>query len=377
MGPTHVQIQELRDEIEQKANYNQVPTHQAFQQLQNTVATKAAADQVPTNQAFQQLQNTVATKAAADQVPTNQAFQLLQKEVATKVAANQVPANRSFRQLQKEVATQAAANEVPTNQALQHRQKTVATKAADDRGNNIYCAKLAEQVERYDEMAEHMEAAGNSGEELGVEERNLLSVAYEKAVSSRRAALRIITGVEQTEKAKGNDTHAGFAKEYCVKVEAELENICDTILKLLDTKLIPQTPAGESKVFYVRMKADYYRYMAEFTSGNKKDEALKDAKAAYAEATALAEKELVVTHPVRLGLALNYSVFMYEILNKDEDACNMARCVFEDAIAELVGGTVVFDDVAEDNYKDSTSIMRVLRDNLVLWTSDLEGGTDT
>merc|ERR1712045_280528 len=149
--------------------------------------------------------------------------------------------------------------------------------------------------------------------------------------------------------------------------EAELDKICKMILELLDKNLIPTTPSGESKVFYVKMKADYYRYIAEFTSGDKKNQASQDAKAAYAEATAVAEKDLLVTHPIRLGLALNYSVFMYEVLNQPDEACKMARTAFEDAIAEL-------DNVAEDSYKDSTLIMQLLRDNLTLWTSDQEDG---
>jgi len=238
---------------------------------------------------------------------------------------------------------------------------------AEGRGKSVYFAKLAEQAERYDEMASYMEEVGNAGEELTVEERNLLSVAYKNAVGSRRAAWRIITSVEQKEKTKGNEDNASFAKEYCVLVETELQKICDTILELLDKKLIPTTPSGESKVFYVKMKADYFRYIAEFTDGEKKQKASQDAKAAYAEATQVAEKDLVVTHPIRLGLALNYSVFMYEVLNQPDEACKMARTAFEDAIAEL-------DNVAEDSYKDSTLIMQLLRDNLTLWTSDQEPG---
>merc|ERR1712008_237147 len=228
---------------------------------------------------------------------------------------------------------------------------------------------LAEQAERYDEMADYMEAVGNSGgADLSVEERNLLSVAYKNAVGSRRAAWRIITSVEAKEKTKGNEENAKHAKAYCGKVEEELQKICDTILNLLDKKLIPNTPSGESKVFYVKMKADYYRYIAEFTFDDKKKEASDDAKDAYAEATKVAEKDLVVTHPIRLGLALNYSVFMYEVLSQPEEACKMARTAFEDSIAEL-------DNVAEDSYKDSTLIMQLLRDNLTLWTSDQQDET--
>merc|ERR1719194_359875 len=212
-----------------------------------------------------------------------------------------------------------------------------------------------------------METVGKVPEELSVEERNLLSVAYKNAVGSRRAAWRIITSVEQKEKSKGNEEQAKFAKEYCGKVEAELQKICGAILKLLEDNLLPKASTGESKVFYEKMKADYYRYIAEFTSGDEKAKASESARKAYEAAKEVAEKDLAVTHPIRLGLILNYSVFQYEVLQNPEEACKMARTAFEDAIAEL-------DNVAEDSYKDSTLIMQLLRDNLTLWTSDQEPG---
>jgi len=236
-----------------------------------------------------------------------------------------------------------------------------------NREKEVYFAKLAEQAERYDEMADHMENVGKSPDELSVEERNLLSVAYKNAVGSRRAAWRIISSVMEKEKSKQNTEQAGYAQEYCKKVEAELQKICDRILALLDGNLIGKASSGESKVFYQKMKADYYRYIAEFKDGAEKASAAESARKAYEEANTVAEKDLAVTHPIRLGLALNYSVFQYEVLSKPDEACKMARTAFEDAIAEL-------DNVAEDSYKDSTLIMQLLRDNLTLWTSDQEGG---
>jgi len=231
-----------------------------------------------------------------------------------------------------------------------------------DKEKNVYFAKLAEQAERYDEMADYMKAVGGAPGELTVEERNLLSVAYKNAVGSRRASWRIISSVEQKEQSKGNDANVGHAKAYRAKVEAELQGICDTILALLSDSLIPQAKDAESKVFYHKMKGDYYRYIAEFTDGDKKSQAAQNAKGAYDDAMQAAG-ELAVTHPIRLGLALNFSVFHYEVLNNPDEACKMARTAFEDAIAEL-------DNVSEESYKDSTLIMQLLRDNLTLWTSD-------
>merc|ERR1711964_868153 len=144
--------------------------------------------------------------------------------------------------------------------------------------------------------------------------------------------------------------------------------ICDTILNLLDSSLIPQATQAESKVFYYKMKGDYYRYIAEFTDGQKKTNAGDSAKKAYDDAMGAAS-DLAVTHPIRLGLALNFSVFHYEVLNNPDEACKMARTAFEDAIAEL-------DNVSEESYKDSTLNMQLLRDNLTLWTSDQDAGQE-
>jgi len=228
---------------------------------------------------------------------------------------------------------------------------------------NVYMAKLAEQAERYDEMADYMKQVSTCDEELSVEERNLLSVAYKNAVGSRRASWRIISSVEQKESSKGNTDAASRAGEYRAIVEKELDDICDKILSLLDNNLIKNSTTGESKVFYYKMKGDYYRYIAEYKADDKKKEASDNAHEAYKAAMEVAKAELLVTHPIRLGLALNFSVFYYEVLSNPEEACKMARQAFEDAIAEL-------DNVSEDSYKDSTLIMQLLRDNLTLWTSD-------
>lgn len=83
-------------------------------------------------------------------------------------------------------------------------------------------------------------------------------------------------------------------------------------------------------------------------------------------ATDVAQTELTPTHPIRLGLALNFSVFYYEILNSPDRACHLAKQAFDDAIAEL-------DSLSEESYRDSTLIMQLLRDNLTLWTSSDNG----
>eukprot|EP01087_Luapelamoeba_hula_P020392 TRINITY_DN6953_c0_g1_i1.p1 TRINITY_DN6953_c0_g1~~TRINITY_DN6953_c0_g1_i1.p1 ORF type:complete len:260 (+),score=70.12 TRINITY_DN6953_c0_g1_i1:529-1308(+) len=236
---------------------------------------------------------------------------------------------------------------------------------SSEREENVYMAKLAEQAERYDEMVEAMKKVANMDVELTVEERNLLSVAYKNVIGARRASWRIISSIEQKEESKGNEAHVKRIQEYRTKVDSELSQICKDILNLLEKHLIPSSSNGESKVFYYKMKGDYHRYLAEFASGDPRKEAAEHSLSAYKSATDIAVTELPPTHPIRLGLALNFSVFNYEILNSPDRACQLAKQAFDDAIAEL-------DTLSEDSYKDSTLIMQLLRDNLTLWTSDMQ-----
>eukprot|EP00947_MAST-08B_sp_MAST-8B-sp1_P000640 g640.t1 len=249
-------------------------------------------------------------------------------------------------------------------------------------------AQTAEQAERYDEMVKYMKEVVKikSPGMLSVEERNLLSVAYKNVVGARRASWRILSSLKAREAEKELSVEVGICGEYLLKVENELEEVCRDVLRILDTKLIPdyearkkeqseadgknkkkQEEEAEEHVFYLKMAGDYHRYIAEFAQGSTKDESLKDATKYYKDASGVAEGCLPPTHPIRLGLALNFSVFYFEILNEPKEACKLAKEAFDDAIAEL-------DQLSEDSYKDATLIMQLLRDNLTLWTSEADGG---
>ena len=95
----------------------------------------------------------------------------------------------------------------------------------------------------------------------------------------------------------------------------------------MDKHLIPKASNAESKVFYLKMKGDYYRYLAEVAVGDKRTAVLDDSQKAYQEAFEIAKSKMQPTHPIRLGLALNFSVFYYEILNSPEKACQLAKTV--------------------------------------------------
>jgi len=228
----------------------------------------------------------------------------------------------------------------------------------------IYMAKISEQTERFEDMMEYMKKVALMDQELSVEERNLLSVAYKNTVGSRRTAWRALSSIEQKEESKGS-RHLNLLKDYKKKIEGELNKFCNDVLSLLEDKLIAKAVNNEGKVFFLKMKGDYHRYVAEYATGDVHTKASQSALAAYKSASDLANAELKTTHPIRLGLALNFSVFYYEVMNDPSKACQLAKQAFDDAIADI-------EHLDEEQYKDSTTIMQLIRDNLTLWTSELQ-----
>lgn len=247
----------------------------------------------------------------------------------------------------------------------------------EPRQDLIFLARTAEAAERYDDMCRCMKELVHLEKEpkgLTVDERNLLSVAYKNVIGARRASWRTLNAESQDEK------NSSLITNYKSSVEKELKGICDDVLELLqvlrddeciskiqeeanagegDKPEVKNSPEGEAQVFYLKMTGDYYRYLAEAVTEQSHENQAADY---YKKAFSLAQCVLEPTHPIRLGLALNYSVCFYEILKNKKKACELAKDAFDDAISKL-------DKLEEADYKDSTLIMQLLRDNLTLWTS--------
>ncbi|KAL0002108.1 hypothetical protein SO802_015889 [Lithocarpus litseifolius] len=230
------------------------------------------------------------------------------------------------------------------------------------RCNLVYTAKLAEQAERYDEVIDAMKKVAKLGVELTTEERNLLSLGHKNVLNARRASLRMLSSIKQKEEVKGNEYRVKHIKKYRQKVESEILAICNDIMTVIDEHLLPSASEVESTVFYYKMKGDYYRYLAEFRTGDEKKEVADKSMKAYETASTFAEADLAPTNPIRLGLALNFSVFYHEIMNSNERACYLANKAFDEALPEL-------DNLSSESYKESTLLLGLLRDNHNLWTS--------
>lgn len=229
----------------------------------------------------------------------------------------------------------------------------------------VYLAMLAEQCNRFEDMMNFLDVmVQNKQEGLSSDERNLLSIAYKNTISLRRTAIRTLLAYEAKERKKEDSAYLPYIVEYKKRIEKELEELCEKIIKNIDESLLSRASDDESKVFYHKMKADYYRYIAENIDAERKKTFADKSLESYEAAMDVAGN-LDITNPIRLGLALNFSVFYYEVIGDQEKACSIAKETINKASEPL--GNVDADD---EEHKDAISIVNLLQENLSMWTSD-------
>merc|ERR1711918_50444 len=137
---------------------------------------------------------------------------------------------------------------------------------------------------------------------------------------------------------------------------------CQSIIKIINEKVLSKSCDGESKAFFVKMVGDYYRYIAENAKGANLEQVKQNALAAYNQAN---EITLPPCNPIKLGLALNFSVFHYEVMKNHKAACDLADQALQDALDKI-------DELEEDDFRDAKSIIELLKENLTLWREEEE-----
>ena len=227
----------------------------------------------------------------------------------------------------------------------------------------VYLAKLYERAERFDDMVKFINKFVELNPNLTYEERNILSAGYKNVISNKRASWRLLNSMEKKEEKK-NSPQLTYLKEVKTNIENEMTKICNDIQKVIDTYLLPNAKDSENKVFFLKLKGDYYRYNSEFALGTDFDTAVNLADKAYKEAYEIANKDIPIANSTRLGLALNYSVFYYEIKNLKEEACTIAKTAFDEAMK-------VLDDLEKVKAKDTLLIIQLLKENLILWSNEM------
>ena len=223
----------------------------------------------------------------------------------------------------------------------------------------IYLSRIYEKAEKYQDQFKFINKFIELDPKLSKEERNILGSGYKNIISDKRNSLRTINSLE-----KKNIFQNIFIKEIKEKIEKELSIILIEIQKILDKHLIPNAIDVENKIFYLKLKADFLRYKCEISYSKELEENIIKTEKIYKEATDMANKELNINNSTRLGLALNYSVFYYEIKKAKEEAINIAKNAFDEAMK-------IIDDLEISKAKDTLLIIQMLKENLISWCNEM------
>jgi 14-3-3 protein epsilon len=243
------------------------------------------------------------------------------------------------------------------------------TSAGFSREDFIFLAKMSEQCERYDEMLGFVRKfVSMSDKVLTPEEKHVFAAAYKNAVGNRRAELKVLTVIEQKEQRKTNvkDEVESSISSYKKTITKELSDLCHELINLIDTKLLQSSKFPLNEIYFKKMRGDYFRYLAECMSETDSPAIIESCSKTYQEADQTAKANIPPTHPLRLGLQLNMSVFEFEILQNPGRAIQIASTALDEAFANI-------DKIRDEYFKESTLIMQLLRDNLTLWSNQTPG----
>uniref|UniRef100_A0A2S2NQZ8 14-3-3 protein zeta n=1 Tax=Schizaphis graminum TaxID=13262 RepID=A0A2S2NQZ8_SCHGA len=232
----------------------------------------------------------------------------------------------------------------------------------------LWKAKLAQEANRFEDMARYMKRVAECGEPMTKDEDNMLAVAYKHVLDTKRSSRRTLVTVEQKDGIASWE--AEVTRKYRTRVDDELRALCAEVLSVVDSWLTSdRSDAADpaTGVFYWKLCADYNRYTAEVIDDpDDRAAVVAVSRAAYERADQLGRTSLRPIDPIRLGLMLNYSVFLYQVCQQRQQGHDVAKHAFNEALSEI-------DAIDDTMYDDSTLILRLIRDNLSIWIQENGG----
>ena len=232
---------------------------------------------------------------------------------------------------------------------------------------NIYMALLAQQCSRYEEMFKYLEdLVIKRNKDLSTKERELLAYGYVSYIKSKRKSLHMVMAYETKEKKTDNSIFLSYIQEYRRTLESDLTQSCQKIIYILDSLLIKKAENNEAKIFYKKLKGDLNRYIAEYAKDELREKVMRDGLAGYQDAMNLS-KDLPILNEILLGLALNLSLFYYEVVNERKNAIKIADECIHKVDKEMAG----FDEDNENN-KVIMSLVGLIKENLENWKIEEE-----
>lgn len=242
-------------------------------------------------------------------------------------------------------------------------------KRNEDINKQVYISLIAEQAESYKDMRFYLEQyILIRKKDITIDERNLLSVAYKNIFEEIRITIRTVVDIEINESNSQNnlEKYLDYIREYREKLEKELVEYCESVVDFIKKNLLPVSTNTESKIFYLKLMGDYYRYIAENLEDRKKKFYAEKSLHHYSEAKDIMN-ELLSTNHVRLSLILNMSVLYYEVLNNQVTGLQIARSELD-----LIKQEIDKLDKKDENNVDTFHLIEMIQENLNIWSLEAE-----
>ena len=223
-------------------------------------------------------------------------------------------------------------------------------------------AQVAQIAERYEDAAKYMEELiKKKKDDLTKEEKNIFYNSSKYIINSKRCALRSTNIIEDKEKSHSSQ-YMPIVTNFKNILESEINDTCKNILNLINNFLLKKILIEESKIFYLKMKGDYCRYLCEILPPNENQDYIEESEKSYKEASDLA-LNFPWTNPIKLGLSLNFSVFYYDIKKNTTQAVKIAKEAIKGAKKQL-------DKIKEDEDKDAVLTLQTLKENISIWEKE-------
>ena len=198
---------------------------------------------------------------------------------------------------------------------------------------------------------------------LNKEECDILSTGYKNMISDKRSSWKILQSMERKEK-KIKSKIIPQIREIKSHIEKEIRDVCNDLQALVDKYLLPNADDHENEVCFYKLKADYYRYICEFAVGKELEENLSKSDEFYKKAQNISIKNLPVNNCTRVGLALNYAIFLYEVKGEKKNAFDIAKKTFDESMKFV-------DDLEKPKWRDTLIIIQLLKETLIFWSSEM------
>ena len=244
----------------------------------------------------------------------------------------------------------------------------------------IFFSMLAQQTNRYEEMISYLQTyiSTQLKEEISKNLRNLLYIAYKNHFNPLRNSLKVIIAYETKEKRKEISLYLPYIQEYKTKIETLLTNSVNNILNFIESVIKNNTINNniENKIFFLKLKADFNRYMCEISQGELKEKVRGDALLFYQESYSIS-KDLYILNITKLGLVLNYMIFLYEVMNDIEQSIKIGSENLEKAKNEIESLENNESKNKEKNYEldddinDIKDLLSLIENNIITWKIEL------